>query len=87
MTWPSMHIILDGDGAWPDLEDRKNVVNARNIAALAVLGGGMASGRPSIALRIELPDGTTVIVETSARLFCTAARAIMAKYPNLFEDD
>lgn len=73
---------------WPDL-DRENVIHLGNDAPpvrVAVLHGGMSSGQPSIALRIDLPDGRSIIAETSARLFCMAARGIMAKYPRLFDD-
>lgn len=81
-------ITFNGDNAWPDLRDKPviHVANGKGIS-VAVLDGGMASGRPSVALRLELPDGQTVIAETSARLFASAGRAIMAKYPNLFEGD
>ncbi len=81
-------IKLDGDNAWPDL-DGKEIVHLANDAPpmqVAVLDMGMTSGRPSVAVRLDLPDGRTVVAETSARLFCSAARAIMAKYPGLFED-
>lgn len=80
---------LEGDGAWPDLRT-KNFIHVANGAPpieVAVLDGGLASGRPSVAIRIELPDGQTVVAETTARLFVTAGRAIAAKYPRLFEDD
>ena len=40
-----------------------------------------------MAFRIELPDGKAVIAQTTARLFCTAAKMIMARYPDLFEGD
>lgn len=84
-----MVINLQGDRAWPDLAG-KPVVHlgggAPPIKAV-VLDGGMVSGRPSVAIRLELPDGQTVIAETSARLFCAAARAIQARYPDLFKDD
>ena len=83
-------IILQGDSAWPDLATKKDVVvldSNTGAIKVAVLAGGMQSGRPSVMLRFELPDGKTVLAETSARLFCTAARAIMAKYPDLFEGD
>jgi hypothetical protein len=73
---------------WPDLE-RENCIHLADDAPpirLAVLEHGLTSGRPSIAMRIDLPDGKTVVVETSARLFCTAANAIMARYPDLFVD-
>ena len=86
-----MRVVLVKDGTlpWSDLEDRK-VVHLGNEARgmeVAVLNNGMETGRPSVALRIDLPDGTVVIVETSARLFCTAAKIIMSKNPDLFVDN
>jgi hypothetical protein len=55
---------------------------------VAVIEGGLESGLPSIAIRIDLPDGrTSVVAETTARLFCMAARIVMAKYPDLFEGE
>ena len=82
-------IKLEGDAAWPDLKD-KEIIHLGNGAPplqVAVLDGGLTSGRPSVALRVDLPDGKYVVAETSARLFCMAARAIMAKYPDLFIDN
>lgn len=84
-----MTIKLDGDNAWPDLKG-KEIIHLANDAPpveVAVLDGGLASGRPSVAIRINLPDGTPVIVETSARLFVSAARMISTKFPNLFDDN
>jgi hypothetical protein len=77
-------IIFD-EPAWPELANKAAVAEGR-IEGLAVLDNGTASGRPSVALRIETKYGQTVIAETTARLFCTAAKAVMAKYPDLFED-
>lgn len=72
--------------SWPDLNDGNSIHTTQTIE-VAVLEGGMTSGRPSVGLRIDLPDGKSIIAETSARLFCTAAKAIMARYPDLFEGD
>lgn len=72
--------------AWPDLKDGKFTHTTAPIDVV-VLRSGMQSGQPSIGMRIELPDGTSVIAETSARLFCSLARMVMAKYPDLFEGD
>jgi hypothetical protein len=45
-----------------------------------VLDGGMESGHPSVAMHLDLPDGGPVVIaEPSARLFCTTAKAIMAR--------
>ena len=84
-----MNIKLDGDNAWPDLRE-KDVIHLANDAPaieVALLDGGLVSGRPSVAIRIDLPDGRTVLAETTARLFCMAGPAIQAKYPDLFRDD
>lgn len=91
---PTLTITLDGDDCWPDLQDKKigeDIINLMHSAAppikLAVLDKGMGSGRPSVTIRLDLPDGRVVLTETSARLFCGAARAIMGRYPDLFEGE
>ena len=82
----ALTIKLNGDGAWPELRDHHVIEPAKPIE-VAVLEMGMSSGRPSVAIRIDLPDGQVVVAQTSARLFCAAGRAIAAKYPGLFEGD
>lgn len=81
---------LDGEGVFPDVAGPGKLTylgrNAQPIR-LAVIEKGTAAGRPSVAIRLDLADGHIVIAETTARLFCAAARAIVAKYPNLFEGD
>lgn len=80
-----LSIHMDGDNAWPDLKETG--FTEGHFSAVAILDGGMTSGKPSVALRITLPDGRTVIAQTTARLFCMAGRAFVAKYPDLFEGD
>lgn len=84
-----------GDGNWPDLIELLKEGKLLGIdgakfqkakMSLNVLDNGMTSGRPSVGVRIDLEGGPTVITEISARLFCTAARGIMAKYPGLFDE-
>ena len=78
---PSLDIHLDGDKCWPDLEaKREQIIHVTEHLEVAALSGGMQSGRPSVALRIDLPDGRVVIAETSMRLFLGAARAFRARY-------
>ena len=83
-----LKLILEGDGAWTDLsvEDVIHIAGESPPLQVAVLDGGLVSGRPSVAIRADLPDGRTVVVETSARLFVTAAQAIHARYPDLLKD-
>ena len=82
----TIHVKLEGDGAWPDLAEKvDSVIYLLNDAPplqIATLSDGMTSGNPSLAMRIDLPDGRTVILETSVRLFLVAAHAIEARYPD-----
>lgn len=81
---------LRGVGAWPDITDKDRLLLPGPDGPpiqVATLDQGTEAGRPSVAIRVDLPDGKIMIAETSARLFCTAAKMIMAKYPDLFEGD
>ena len=88
-----MEIVLDGDNAWPELKGTRFLHVGQNPAdppmQVALLDKGLNSGRPSVAIRVDFKDHygikQTLIAETSARLFCTAARAFWAKHPDLFE--
>lgn len=80
---PGLNIHLEGDKCWPDLVSRREgIIHLADDAQIeiAALSGGMQSGRPSVALRINLPDGRVVIAETSMRLFLSAAQVFAARY-------
>jgi hypothetical protein len=77
--------VIFNEPAWAELDPHE--VTEASIKGVALLKNGMESGRPSVAFRIDLPDGDVVIAQTSARLFCVAAKAIMARHPELFEGD
>lgn len=72
---------LEGDGIWPDLRG-KHVIHLTDgsTIGIAALPGGMRSGRPSVAIRIDLDGQRVVFVETSLRLFLAAADALRARY-------
>lgn len=74
-----LKLILDGDHAWPELRGKK-LVHVTHGIQVAALKAGTKEGRPSVAIRIDLPDGTVVIAETTLRLFKVAAAALEAKY-------
>lgn len=81
----ALTVNLDGDGA---LKGLGHIEEADAVEVL-VLDRGMGSGRPSVTLHVTFGDvlgDRHLIAQTSARLFCTAARMIMAKYPDLFDD-
>lgn len=73
-----MSVILDGDGCWPDLQDKK-IIRAIGLE-VAALQGGMKGGSPSVAFRINLEDGQTVIAETSLKLLLAASDLFRARY-------
>lgn len=68
---PVIHIVVAPGGEnvpWdkplPDAEKTDIYFLSGPIAA-AILEGGMTSGKPSVGLRIDLPDGRVVIQQTS----------------------
>jgi len=75
---PVLKIVLE-EPAWPDLA-AKDVIHTKDPIGVTVLKGGMESGKPSVAFRIDLPDGTVILAETSLALFLTAADAFKARY-------
>jgi hypothetical protein len=80
---PVLHVHIDGDKCWPDLEDKMDKIIHLGEGAridIAALPGGMSSGKTSVALRFDLPDGQVVIAETSLALLGTAVDAFRAKY-------
>lgn len=80
-----LRIILEGDNCWPDLKDKEPILT--DLVAVAALPSGMTSGKPSVAVRIDLPDGRAVIAQTSMRLFLMAARAFRARFGDVDEQD
>jgi hypothetical protein len=88
---PVIHLILDGDNAWPELapdpagRERIYVVHLPDaVWQLAALPGGMESGAPSLALRLDLPDGRVVLAETSLAAWITATAALRGRFPEAF---
>lgn len=78
---PYLKINLSGDGSWPDLKDcSPERMYLTDQAQLVTLDRGMESGRPSVALRIDCPDGRVVIYQTSVGQFQQAAAALRGKY-------
>lgn len=74
-----LDIILDGEGMVRDVA-REKLVHVTAPLKVGALAGGMASGAPSIAIAVPLPDGRTVVAETSLALFLSAADAFRARY-------
>lgn len=77
----SIHIIFDGDGALKDLLPKLVAGDVVRVSGgrMLRLAGGMTSGRSSIALVVDLPDGKVLVWETSLTLLASAARAFEAR--------
>ncbi len=78
---PALSIFLDGPEAFTPIPSGATVHHVTKAMEVALLEGGMASGKPSVMLRLELPDGSVVIAETSLALFMMAADAFEARHP------
>ena len=77
----SLNIHAQGDACWEDLQSRSEQLTWLNSGAdlaIARLPRGMASGRSSVAIRVDLPDGRVVVAETSMALFLACAGAFKA---------
>jgi hypothetical protein len=75
---PSLPVHLDGDECWPDLGS-KGWEEASRVE-VAVLPGGMSTGKPSVTIRFDMPDGRVVLGQTSMALFVMAARMMVSRY-------
>ena len=80
-----LRVILEGESAFEDLKGKEDkVIHLTGPFIVAALESGMKpSGAPSLAIRIDLPDGRTVIQETSLKLWYTATRAFKGKFGDL----
>ena len=76
---------IEFDRQWDDAKGE--VIHTSKEMKVMVLSKGTANGRPTVMIRFDLPDGKTIVGETTARLFCSAGRMITSKYPNLFEGE
>ncbi len=72
---------LNGNSMWPDLVGRDVHQVSSGVQAIILNGDGRS---PSIAMRMDLADGSVVLVEVEARLFCAAAKMVEARYPDLY---
>ena len=79
----TLNLHLDETKPAFDLEG-KEVIHLVGDITIASLSKGMESGKPSVALGFELPDGRVVIAETSLQLLVAAVKALMAKHEGEF---
>lgn len=73
---PAMDVLTDGDNCWPELRE-KGFITGKWVG-IARLSNGTALGNSTVTVRIELPDGRTVLAETTLRLLSMAMVAFSA---------
>lgn len=76
---PSIVIKLDGPETLTPIPEGATVHHVTAPLEVALVLGGMQSGKPSVMLRVPLPDGSFAIVETSLGLFEMTARAMQGR--------
>jgi len=76
MKLMSLSVITNGDNCWPDLKS-KGFVEGQWVG-IARLPNGTVSGNATVTVRIELPDGRTVLAETNLALLRSAMIAFEA---------
>jgi hypothetical protein len=79
---PHTKIHLDGDGCWPDLLGKvgTETVIETEWESISCLPNGMSSGKPSVMLRLNLPDGRVVLSQTSLQMLLTIADAFKGRF-------
>ena len=81
----AIRLLLDGDLALADLVGREaDIIHLTDIFTVAALEGGMESGLPSLAIRLDLPDGRVVVQETSLGAWIMATAALRGRFPEAF---
>lgn len=85
---PTFDMNLNGDNVWPDLEDKnledKLIHLPETVWHIAALEGGMSSGKSSLALRIDLPNGDVLVTETSLAAWIAATCSLRGRFPEEF---
>lgn len=73
----SLEVHIEGDKCWPDLMGKKGqpAFIQGCFIGIARLPGGTVSGKSSVTVRIELPDGQVVLAETTLVLLANAVKA------------
>jgi len=74
--------ILEPEESWHDLFDKEVIYLGDEASPIEIMGqpGGMASGRTSISIRLDLPDGRVVILETALYELANAVRTIQERF-------
>lgn len=69
----AMHIFRNAEDMGREFAAGSRIIEANKHIAVGLLKRGMQSGKSSVSLMLELPDGSVVFAETSLALFLQAA--------------
>lgn len=73
----ALDVKLEGDNCWPELHGKGFVCG--HLVGVARLPKGTSVGKSTVVFRVDLPDGRTVLAETTLTLLRTAMVAIEAR--------
>lgn len=78
-------LIIDGEGCWPDaIPDNPKMIDATgpdgSKITFAGLPRGTRGGKPTVTIRIDLPDGRFILTETTLQLLKSTTNALVAVY-------
>jgi hypothetical protein len=78
----TFHPILEPEEHWDDLLDKEVIYLGDEASPVEIVAmpNGMASGRTSISMRLDLPDGRVVILETALYELARAVRQIQERF-------
>lgn len=74
-----LSIFMDADGMLEGT-NQDEIIQLEGTLKVGALEHGMQSGKPAICFGFTLPDGRTVLAQTSMRLFHATAKAFAARF-------
>jgi len=79
---PIINLKLNGERAFSDLQGKEkgDIIHRKAAFTVASLAKGMKSGHPSLAIRIDLPEGKVLIQETSVAAWLAIAAALEMRF-------
>ena len=78
----TFHTILEPEEHWDDLLEKEVIYFGKEAAPVEIVAmlKGMASGRTSISMRLDLPDGRVIIMETALYELDRAVKTIQKHF-------
>lgn len=71
---PNLHIVLDADGAFPEVLDQEVLFE---VSAIGRLPKGMSSGKASVIIEFVTPTGLHLYGQTTLALLNATVRAML----------